>query len=67
MEQWAKYIGVSGTMALILIIAMVVWVSLAITVPDLVYGFVGTAVGYYMGTNGHVIKTEVDRKASNVT
>lgn len=67
MEQWAKYIGVSGTMALILIVSMVIWVSLAIPVPDLVYGFVGTAVGYYMGTNGHVIKTEADARANNVT
>lgn len=67
MEQWAKYVGVSGTLALIFTIAMVAWVSLGVSVPPEVYGFEGAAIGYYFGTNGHIISEELKARAQNAT
>ncbi len=67
MEKWAKYVGVSGTLAIVFTVAMVIWVSLKVTVPPEVYGFEGAAIGYYFGTNGHIIGNEIKARANNVT
>lgn len=67
MESFAKYIGVSGLLALIFTLAMVVWVTIGVPVPPEVYGFEGAAIGYYFGTNGHVIKSELAARSTNVT
>lgn len=67
MEKWAKYVGVSGTLALIFTLAMVIWVSLNINVPPEVYGFEGAAIGYYFGTNGHVVVQELKDRVNNAS
>lgn len=67
MEKFAKYIGVSGLLAIVFTLAMVIWVTLGVSVPPEVYGFEGAAIGYYFGTNGHVVVTELKERSANVT
>lgn len=67
MEKWAKYIGVSGTLALMVTGAMIGWVSTGIPVPPEVYAILGASWGYYFGTNGKVIVNDQKAKASNVS
>jgi hypothetical protein len=66
MDQWAKYIGVAGTLALMVTIALIVWVSVGVSVPDPVYSFLGAAWGYYFATNGKAIVTQRKGGSSDV-
>lgn len=67
MEQFAKYIGVSGLLVLMVTGALVGWVSFGVAVPPEVYAILGAAWGYYFGTNGKVIVTDMKARQNNVT
>lgn len=57
MENFAKYIGVEGVLALLITISMIAMIFLAIVVPKELWALLGLSWGFYFGRNGgNVVK-----------
>jgi len=51
-DGFAKYCGIQGLLALMVTIAIVVFISIAIIVPKELWVLLGLAWGFYFGKNG---------------
>lgn len=54
-DGFAKYVGVQGIIAILLILVIAALLLTARPVPPEVYGFAGVALGFYFAKNGYAI------------
>lgn len=59
LEQFDKYIGIQGLLAVILTLAIVAWTSFHVEPPKEVWGLLGLAWGAYFTKNGSKILTGI--------
>ena len=52
MENFAKYIGIQGLLALLITIAMIVMIFMLIAVPKEFWTLLGLSWGFYFAKNG---------------
>ncbi len=52
MENFAKYIGIQGVLALLITIAMLVMIFMRLTIPDQLWTLLGLSWGFYFAKNG---------------
>lgn len=51
-DNFHKYIGVHGILALILTSAMIAWISFSMAVPAEAWALLGASWGFYFAKNG---------------
>lgn len=61
-DGFAKYIGIQGVLAVILLCGLVYLVVTGNTVPDAYYGIMGAVIGFYFAKNGVGILDIVTKK-----